>query len=359
MGISAYDRVRMLVTGTGTGNLTCGAAVLGYRTVASLPDPTTMFSYEIHALDNSGNPSGSWETGLGRCSGGASVFERLQVYDSSNSGSLVSFSAGNKQMSISATAAHSLTKLAKDAILYVRDTANGDNGSGLVDNDTEAFLTIAAAIGHAKSCYALGANYVRIQLTGDYSAEVIVIDYPGFNVSNLSIWGKLVEGVITLPVGGVEVSKGSGVWLNRLNIPYLTADNGALVETGTIDFIAGSAKSHVTATRGSRVILGSYNVSGSPATGFGHLEADSNSVIDASVYMYLKANVTCDKGWAYSKRGLGHFNFDGLTISLGAFSVTGKRYELNGNAVCWTNGGGASFLPGDSAGTTATGGQYL
>lgn len=358
MGISAYDRVRMLVTGTGTGNLTCGDAVLGYRTVASLPDPTIMFSYEIHALDNSGNPSGPWETGLGRCSGGASVFERLQVYDSSDSGSLVSFSAGNKQMSISATAKHGLGRVAKNTTIYVSDTADGDAGSGLVSSDTEAFLTISAAIAHVRDSYNLSNNRVEIIILGDYSSEIVVINDPWFTADNFGIGGLLdQDGSILSTVGGVEVRRGCGASVVGLKLPYLDVDS-ARVYAGALGFIAGSPKSHVTARHNSHLYIDAEYVFGSPASGYGHLEADSNSTIEVS-YSYLKANVTCDKGWAYSKRGLGHFNFDGLTISLGAFSVTGKRYELNGNAVCWTNGGGASFLPGDSAGTTATGGQYL
>jgi HK97 family phage major capsid protein len=40
-------------------------------------------------------------------------------------------------------------------------------------------------------------------------------------------------------------------------------------------------------------------------------------------------------------------------------SATGTRYLANGNAVVFTNGGGASYLPGNAAGSTATGGQYL
>jgi hypothetical protein len=40
-------------------------------------------------------------------------------------------------------------------------------------------------------------------------------------------------------------------------------------------------------------------------------------------------------------------------------SATGKRYNAVSNGVVDTQGGGASFIPGNSAGATATGGQYL
>ena len=40
-------------------------------------------------------------------------------------------------------------------------------------------------------------------------------------------------------------------------------------------------------------------------------------------------------------------------------SATGVRYVISSNSVVNTGGGGASFLPGNSAGSTATGGQYM
>ena len=39
-------------------------------------------------------------------------------------------------------------------------------------------------------------------------------------------------------------------------------------------------------------------------------------------------------------------------------TVTGKRYIGTFNSVINVRGGGASFFPGDSAGTIATGAQY-
>lgn len=357
--IAAFDRVKCTVTGTGTGNLTLGTAVNpSFRSPEAVLSSTDLFNYEIHAVDGGGSPTGAWETGLGRCPG-AGVFSRLSVYDSSDTGAPINFTAGVKHLSLSATAKQTVRKLAENANIYVRSTADGDSGSGLADNDTDAFLTIAAAISHAIETYDLVTNYVWIFVHGDYSAETVSINNPVCTTENFHLSGYLDDGVIDTWVGGISVSNGSGVYVRRFFTPYVTTDNGSSIYANTIEFISGSPASHVTATRGSSVTLGNYNVSGAPATGFGHLEADSCSTIKAVDYMYLKANVTCDKGWAYSNRGLGHFDFAGITIDLSTFAVTGKRYELNGNSVCWTNGGGASFLPGNAAGTTATGGQYL
>ena len=40
-------------------------------------------------------------------------------------------------------------------------------------------------------------------------------------------------------------------------------------------------------------------------------------------------------------------------------SATGSRYNVDTNSVIFTNVGVASFLPGNTAGTSSTGGQYV
>jgi hypothetical protein len=40
-------------------------------------------------------------------------------------------------------------------------------------------------------------------------------------------------------------------------------------------------------------------------------------------------------------------------------SATGARYNVFGNAVLYTNGGGATYLPGNASGSASSGGEYL
>jgi len=47
------------------------------------------------------------------------------------------------------------------------------------------------------------------------------------------------------------------------------------------------------------------------------------------------------------------------TVFSGSTGSGSKRYTAEMNGVINSNGGGASFFPGDTAGTTATGGQYV
>jgi len=47
------------------------------------------------------------------------------------------------------------------------------------------------------------------------------------------------------------------------------------------------------------------------------------------------------------------------TWTVGAFTVTGQRYNISGLSVLNTSGAGSTFIPGNSAGSAATGAQYI
>lgn len=95
------DSVLETSTTTGAGDFTLSGAVTGYRTFASVCSINDTFPYYIEAVDGSGIPTGSWETGIGTYSG-TNTLTRTLVLDSSNSGSAVSFASGTKRVAISA-----------------------------------------------------------------------------------------------------------------------------------------------------------------------------------------------------------------------------------------------------------------
>ena len=91
------DRVRETSTTTGTGDITTAGASVGYRTFNTAFGMQVRFDYVIQAVDGSGVPTGDWEVGSGYLSG-ATTLVRNVVYASSNSGALVSFAAGTKDL---------------------------------------------------------------------------------------------------------------------------------------------------------------------------------------------------------------------------------------------------------------------
>jgi hypothetical protein len=96
-GATFANRVRETTTTTGTGNLTLAGAPAGFRTFSAAFDLNINIEYTIEAVDGSGVPTGDWEVGNGYLSG-ATTFVRDQVMQSSNSGNLVNFSAGTKNI---------------------------------------------------------------------------------------------------------------------------------------------------------------------------------------------------------------------------------------------------------------------
>jgi hypothetical protein len=87
MALVVKDRVQETSTTTGTGSLTLLGAVTGFQTFSSAIGDTNTTYYTIQN-------GAEWEVGVGTVSAGA--LSRDTVLESSNSGSLVNFSAGTK-----------------------------------------------------------------------------------------------------------------------------------------------------------------------------------------------------------------------------------------------------------------------
>ena len=92
MALVLKDRVQETTTTTGTGTLTLGGAVTGYQSFSAIGNSNTTY-YTIYA------PGGTeWEVGIGTYTTSGTTLSRTTVLASSNSGSLVSFSAGTKNV---------------------------------------------------------------------------------------------------------------------------------------------------------------------------------------------------------------------------------------------------------------------
>ncbi len=83
------DRVQETTTSTGTGAVTLGGAVAGYRTFASVMSTNDICYYCIYVPTTV-----AWETGVGTLTSGTTL-ARTTLLESST-GALVSFAAGTK-----------------------------------------------------------------------------------------------------------------------------------------------------------------------------------------------------------------------------------------------------------------------
>jgi hypothetical protein len=90
MALVVKDRVKESTTSTGTGAITLAGAQTGYQGFTAIGDGNTTY-YVISG-------GSEWEVGLGTYTASGTTLSRDTVLSSSNSGSLVNFSAGTKDV---------------------------------------------------------------------------------------------------------------------------------------------------------------------------------------------------------------------------------------------------------------------
>ena len=113
MALVLADRVRETTTTAGTGTITLAGAVTGFQSFSVVGNGNTTY-YTI-----AGQGTSEWEVGVGTYTLSGTTLARTTVLASSNSGSLVNFSAGTKDVFVTYPAGRSVT-----------------GATGLTENDT-------------------------------------------------------------------------------------------------------------------------------------------------------------------------------------------------------------------------------
>lgn len=96
MALVTADRVKMTTTTTGTGALTLGSAVTGFRDFSAIGDGNTAYCC-CYGVDSHGIPTGQWEVFLGTYTASGTTLDRTTRL-SSSTGSAINFSAGTKHV---------------------------------------------------------------------------------------------------------------------------------------------------------------------------------------------------------------------------------------------------------------------
>jgi hypothetical protein len=242
--------------------------------------------------------------------------------------------------------------------VYAAATGN-DSNDGLTATRAGAFLTIQKAI-DTVSGVLIGANAVTIQLadgthigggaisspwlgTGSvvingnstFSSNVVVTSsgftlaaYAGkTSVSNFQVQSTSVYALVAFP---------GGSWVIGAGMRFGTTTNTAIVADG--GYIYG--RSNYTIVNNGVVHWGCAN------GGFIDIAGITITIIGTPAFSFAFASVAAAASTlVYSNTFVG--------------SATGTRYSLSLNGIINTNGGGASYFPGNSAGTPVTGGQYI
>ena len=252
--------------------------------------------------------------------------------------------------------------------LYVSTTGNDATGNGSVG---APFATIAKAYQALQYNYDLNGQQVTIQLQdGTYTFQTVL---SGLCVGQYSPTQIVIQGNTTTPAnttiaytGGsgadcFQVTYGCQVTIASLyfnvaaNVRCIAAHRNGIIFTNSCVF--GPAAAHLYATNnGLLIVNGGYTISGGGITHcYSQWSGRIIIPVSGSLTITLTGTPAFSTGFAYATSG-GNVTFGSVTFSGGA---TGPRYYVNMNAVVDSQGGGASFLPGNSSGSTATGGQYI
>lgn len=239
---------------------------------------------------------------------------------------------------------------------FVRADGNNAN-NGLTNNAGGAFLTIQKAIDTAA---ALDMSIY------DVTIKVADGSYSGANVLKTFLGSGriIIEGNVTTPANVLINPTGSafsGTWLGKYVIrgfrlvPSLFAfyilDQGVL-EYEAIDF--GACSIHVLASGGQITATGNYTISGG-ASRHWIASGPGARIVCSGKTITITGTPNFTTAFAMAEE-LGQVRPTANTFSGAA---TGSRYNATSLGLIQTNGAGVNALPGNSAGSTANGGQYV
>lgn len=252
---------------------------------------------------------------------------------------------------------------------YVR-TDGSDSNDGLSNASGGAFLTIQKAV-NVVAALDISIYTVTIQLgnTGTFTGNVAV-NAPWIGTGDVILAGDAVTPANTVIAnsGGasaIVVRNNGRLHVRNFKVGTTTggsciqADNAAIKNLGGIDFGA-AAFAHWAAVNNGFIYAdygaAPYKISGGNIAGHFYASLGGTFYIRATTITITGTpGIGTGAGFA-ALDNLSKGYFDGLTFSGAA---TGPRYQSTTGSVINTGGGGANYFPGNSTGSTATGGQYL
>jgi len=251
--------------------------------------------------------------------------------------------------------------LAANRTYYVR-TDGSDGNDGLANTSGGAFLTIQKAVDTVASID-IATFDVTIQVGDGTYTGAVTVNGPWVGSGTVTIKGNASTPanvlLSTTSASTVTCKNGGRIALQDLELRTTTSGdciasiNNAYVSVSNVRF-GTCAANHVRARDGGVFeAIGNYTISGSAAIHWGTF---FSAMIRAAGF-----TITLSGTPAFSTSFAQAGNCGGMLVSINTFSgaATGKRYDVVNNGVINTGGGGATYLPGDTAGTTATGGQYV
>lgn len=267
------------------------------------------------------------------------------------------------QLSFPNGATWSREKLSANRSYYVNSSTGSDSNDGL--SAGAPFLTLQKAINVVASID-MGGFEATINVAAGSYASVNLTPLVGGNANiigdettpaNVTITGASADAINAEGcAGGSWLIAGLKLALSGSGTRYsLKVGAQTYVRFRNIDFAAGlSNGAHIQVQNSGTVeAVGNYSISGG---GQVHMwSSNAGQILIQNKTVTLTGAPAFSSAFAYA-RTCGPMILNGNTYSGAA---TGKRYDAATNGVINTAGGGANYFPGNSAGSTAQGGQYV
>jgi hypothetical protein len=135
--------------------------------------------------------------------------------------------------------------------------------------------------------------------------------------------------------------------------------SGTVIYLSYMDFGACTGPAHIVAQRGGAIVLSSGNWKVSGACPSHLLALDGGNIAIYPQNLTLVGTPNFSTAFAFAGRCGVIASPTGTTWSSITGASTGVRYQVQSNAVIDAAGAGATVYPGNSAGVSVTGGQYL
>jgi len=253
-------------------------------------------------------------------------------------------------------------RLSANRTYYVRTDGN-DSNNGLANTAGGAFLTIQKAIDTVAGLD-IDIYDVTIQVGDGTYTEAIAVNGAWVGSGDVTIQGNSGTPanvlISTTSTDAITVASSGRLTVKDLELRTttsgftMTAKTGGIIKYSNLRFGA-CASSHIRAIdNGAFECVGNYAITSGCAAHFG---AFVGGVIRCTgVTITLSGTPAFSSAFAQCQTVSAMLV---LSITFAGTGATGVRYAITSNGVIGTGGGGANYFPGDSAGTTATGGQYL
>lgn len=244
---------------------------------------------------------------------------------------------------------------------YVR-TDGSDSNTGLVDSAGDAFLTIQKAI-DTVAALDMSTFQVTIQVgDGTYTGANALKTYIG-------LLPPIIQGNSGTPANVLISTTSANCFTNDAAPPWrvkdlkvqtttsgrcLYATAGGAIYFSNLDFGASAIQHILADTFGVIKAEGNYAVSAGAQI---HVQGAGGQVLIAGRTITFSNSPNFSNAFAVVNRSGGNIDAFSMTFTNGA-TVTGKRYDAGLNGTITVAGQPTTYLPGNVAGTTATGGQY-